>query len=217
MIPQIIPLKEVTRLPLGFFIFIMVAILLLASPVIYGELATQMNMVLIVYVLLYLYAKIGFKRTEHPEQPIRAVLPMFLITFLGTLLVMVLIANVQFIQGMLAASTLEASIGFTLIFGFMHAGVKAYIEEDIFRARLSVMVGEAGQAILFGLFHFAILWAIFGFTLPLVLALAWLTALGYLWGRLENRTGIAGSTGSHYAYNLAAFGMLPLIIGGMVL
>lgn len=215
MVAQIIPFAALGKLRFQFIIFILVMILLLGSSVIYGELASQMNLILTVYAVMHLYAMVLFQKTEHPPQTIIGSLPLFLIAFLFTLMIMLAVS--PYIQGVLVASTLEAGIEFIVAFGVMHAFVKAYIEEEVFRARLSVILGEVGQAIAFGLFHFFVLLMLFGFSPMLLAAIVWLTLLGYIWGRVEDRGGIAASTGSHFGYNMIVMGMAAFIVGGAVI
>ena len=215
MIPLIPSLTKLLKLPSTFIVFIMLAVLLLGSEAIYGELSGRMTTVLLIYILLLVMSRTEMPKKEHQSKTIFQSIPAFLIMFFITLFVMIGIQ--PFAGELIAASTLEAGLGFVAVFGFMHAFVKSYIEEEVFRSRLSVMIGELGQAIAFGAFHFFILVMVFGFSPMLIAAMAWLAVLGLLWGKIENRFGVEGSTGSHFAYNLAAFGMIPVIFGALVI
>jgi hypothetical protein len=215
MIPFIPSFAQLVKMPSTFVIFIMLAVLMIGSEAIYGELSGRMTTVLIVYILLLLMSRAEMPKKEHKSRTIIQSIPAFLIMFFITLFVMIGIQ--PFTGELIAASTLESSLEFVAVFGFMHAFVKSYIEEEVFRSRLSVMIGELGQAIAFGAFHFFILLMVFGFSPMLIAAMGWLAGLGLLWGFVENKFGIEGSTGSHFAYNLAAFGMVPVIFGALVI
>lgn len=217
MVMNFIPLAAAGKLPFSLLIFMMVMVLLLGAPVIYGDLATQMNMILIIYVVILLASRQDMPRLEHKGQLLKDAVPLFVIAALITGILFYLLSSVQFMSSLLVASTLESSIEFIAVFGFMHAFVKAYVEEEVFRGRLSLIFGEAGQAILFGAFHFFILLMLIGWSPMLLLALGWLTFLGFVWGKLENRGGLAASTGSHFGYNLVAMGMAAFIFGGVVM
>ena len=216
MIPLIPSFAKLAKIPSTFIIFLMLMVLLLGSDVIYGaEFSGRMSTVLIIYILLLVMARSEMPKKEHKSRTIFQSIPAFLIMFFITIFVMMGIT--PFAGEIIAASTLEASLEFVAVFGLMHAFVKAYIEEEVFRSRLSTILGELGQAIAFGAFHFFILLIVFGFSPMLVAAMGWLAVLGLLWGFIENRFGIEGSTGSHFAYNLAAFGMIPVIFGALVI
>jgi hypothetical protein len=201
------------RLPFVFIVFLMMMVLLLGASAIYGEYASKMTNVLFIYAIMLLLAQTNFRKTQHKGQQIVASLGPIFIAFLGTLVMMAFIQPL--ISGVIVASTLEASLGITAAFGLVHAFVKAYIEEEVFRGRLSALVGEPGQAILFGVFHVFVLYSFFGFSVMLLGAMAWLTALGYVWGRVEDWGGLAASTGSHFAYNLVVMGIGAVLFGAV--
>ena len=215
MIPLIPSLAKLAKIPFTFIIFLMIMVLLLGAGTIYGAESARYTSVMIIYAVLLLAGRSEIPKTEHKSKTIFQSIPAFLIMFFITIFVMIGIT--PFAGEIIAASTLEASLEFVAVFGLMHAFVKAYIEEEVFRSRLSTILGELGQAIAFGAFHFFILLIVFGFSPMLVAAMGWLAVLGLLWGFIENRFGIEGSTGSHFGYNLAAFGMIPVIFGALVI
>lgn len=214
MVMQLATPAMLAKQPMGFAVFILVMVLLLGAPLIYGEMAPQMNTVLFIYLFMLVIARQAMPKTEHKAQTIPQSIPIFLIFFVVSVIVMLVVQPMM--SGVLVASTLEASIEFVFAFGLLHAFTKAYIEEEVFRARLSLILGEAGQAIAFGLFHFAVLFMLFGWSPLLLAAMAWLTALGYLWGRIEDRFGLAGSTGSHFGYNVVVMGLAVFLFGAAV-
>lgn len=215
MVPVIPSLTKLASIPSTFIVLMLTLVLLLGGQVIYGEIANQMTLILIIYMIMLLAVRTEVKKTEHPTKSIVQALPFFVVTFLVTLGIMIPLKLA--IPGVLAASTLEANVEFVFVFGFIHAFVKAYIEEEVFRGRLSTLLGEGGQAIVFGLFHFFILLFVLGWGPSLIAALVWLVVLGFVWGLLENRTGIEGSTGSHFGYNIAVYGMIPFLTGALVI
>lgn len=117
-------------------------------------------------------------------------------------------------------------------FGLLHAFIKAYIEEDIFRWVLPKLagLGDVISNILFGIFHFSILVSM---TIPAMITAGTLTdmgmlnwtyallpvgvlvGLGMVWSQVRNVFGITGSTGSHTAWNMWQLGVLPILYGGM--
>jgi len=215
MIPLIQPLTKLMQVPSTFIVFLMLVVLLLGSEAIYGAASGVWTNILIIYIVMLLLGRSSMPKKEHQSKTIFQSIPAFLIMFFITLFVMIGIQ--PFAGELIAASTVEVGIEFVAIFGFMHAFVKSYIEEEVFRSRLSVILGELGQAIAFGAFHFFVLLMVFGFSPMLIAAMAWLAILGLLWGKMENKFGIEGSTGSHFAYNLGAFGMIPVIFGALVI
>jgi hypothetical protein len=203
------------RLPFSFFVFIAVMLLMLGSDMIYGEMAMQMNTVMQIYMMMLLFAAVKFTKTEHKAEMAAQALPSFMFLFISSILIMSIVGPM--IQGVLVASTLEASIQLAFAYGLMHAFVKAYVEEEVFRGRLVVLLGEVGQAVAFGLFHFFVLFMILGWSPMLFASMFWLMGLGYLWGKVEDRWGLAGSTGSHFGYNLVVMGIAPFIFGAAVI
>ena len=207
-------LARLASLPFSIIILMMLSVLLIGSDVVYGVQSSAMFPVMVVYALLWVMSRQELKGTQHRPMNIRKAFPAFIISFIATAFVMMMVGPM--LAGLILASTLEAGIEFIIVFGLMQTFVKAYIEEEFFRGRLAAKIGDIGQALMFGLFHFFILYAVFGFSWMLFGAMGWLTLLGYIWGRLEDVAGIEGSTGSHWGYNLAALGMLPFVTGMVV-
>ena len=110
----------------------------------------------------------------------------------------------------------QASIETALGFGALHAFVKAYIEESVFRDALpKAGLGDVISNVLFGMFHLAVLTTVGGLTyLQALLPITVLIILGLVWAGVRNIYGIMGSTGSHFAWNLFAYGALPRIFMG---
>lgn len=132
--------------------------------------------------------------------------PAFSIGFVLTTIVMLVVPIVTGLTG-----EIESGLTLALGFGFLHSFVKAFNEEIIFRGVLPKVMGGSTTAgvvssILFGVFHFAV-------TGGSIFAIAFLSVLGFIWWLVYKRFGLFGSTGSHFAYNLAALGVLSKLIG----
>ena len=116
----------------------------------------------------------------------------------------------------LFAGEVESGLTLALGFGFLHAMVKAFNEELIFRDALPSIIGGKAKllyvdivsSVAFGAFHFAVSGAS-------LLVMAFLSVLGFIWSQVYRRFGLMGSTGSHFAYNLAALGVLSKVFGGV--
>lgn len=216
-VPLFAPLSQVKKLGFSFFVLLMIIGLWLGADLIYGEMAQQMQLVLIGYAIMLVLVRQEMPKTEHKQTHFTAALPLIFISAGVTFFVFLTLSQIGLIRGVLVASTLEAAISFTAAFSLAHAFVKAYIEEEVFRGRFSTKLGEAGQALLFGGFHVFILYMLMGFSLGLITALGWLTFMGLVWGFIENRWGLEGSTGSHFGYNIVAMGLAPLLLGASVI
>ena len=215
VVPLVGYVKKIGMLPTGIFIFFITLMLILGSDYIYGTFGGQMKDMLYVY----LFMLFGAMAMIPVIKPIKAIplsrgiasfAIMFMATFIITLTLSGLIAT--FIQ----VSTLEVGIALIATFGLLHAFIKAFIEEKVFREIISRKIGKIPSSIIFGLFHFFVLIGVLGFSWPLFLALAWLSALGYIWCIVYERFGLMGSTGSHFGYNVVAMGMAPAILGVVI-
>jgi len=138
---------------------------------------------------------------------------LFLVGFLATAFVMVLITVV--IPVVFFADISYASQA--LSFGFVYAFVIAFWEEMIFRDILPKGFGlsDVTANITFAFFHLAALTAIIGFNLMLMMtAFIVLFSLGMVWAQVRDRFGIMASVGSHAAYNMVI--MSPTTIVAIV-
>jgi len=134
-------------------------------------------------------------------------IPNFSIGFITTAIVMFAIGSITLITG-----EVEGGLALALGFGLLHSFVKAFNEEVIFRGVLPKIMGgglwpDIISSVLFGLFHVAVTGAAW-------YAIIFLSVLGFVWAMMRNYIGIMGTTGSHFAYNLAALGVLPKLFGG---
>lgn len=196
MIPKI-------KLAVGIVILIAQLFLYINAEAIYGVYAdTVRNIMLAYFMLLAMFSPFVI--------PILLKLnlddiPGFSIGFILTAIVMLIIPFARI------TGEVEKGITLALGFGFLHALVKAFNEEVLFRAVFPRIMGNtiwAGiiSSILFGIFHLAV-------TGVSIIAVIFLSCLGFVWYLVYKRFGLMGSTGSHFAYNLAVLGVLPTLIG----
>ena len=211
----IIPLfGRIARFKVDLLVAFMLFTLILGSGFAFGDKAPMMEKILYMYLFLFLIGRVIFKKAHKRSFPINKAIFNFGVMFFVTAILMLFIPADA--QALLAASSFDAQVAFAVSFGVMYAFIKAYIEEDVFRNRLSVVLGNRGQAIAFGLFHFFVLVGVFGFTPALLIPIVILTVLGYVWGIVQDKYGTFGSTGSHFAYNSAVTGLLPKMMGAVV-
>lgn len=209
----------------GVVVLLLQLFLLLGADYIYGAYAATVRNVLIIYFLMLLLARVytgSRPAVMSGKESWYSFILMFIITS-------VVLLTLSMVPGVLTTAELTVvipaafagAIGITALgFGALHAFVKAYIEEDVFRSALPIRagLGDIISNILFGVFHFAVLVTVRGLTpVQALLPIAVLIGLGLLWSRMRNGFGIMGSVGSHFAWNLFAFGVLGKIFtGGLV-
>ena len=207
-------IAKVRKLPVDFAIMLMMFYLILGADFAFGENAALMTNVLYMYMFMFVIARVTLPKVEKAQFPLGKAAMNFMAMFIVTAIVMLFLPSS--VTALMAAGSFDASILFAVSFGVIYALVKAYIEEDVFRNRISVVAGEKGQSVLFGLFHFFVLVTLFGFTATLIIPIALLMILGLIWGIMQNRFGTLGSTGSHFAYNAGILGILPRMLGSVV-
>ena len=207
-------IAKVRKLPVDFAIMLMMFYLILGADFAFGENAALMTNVLYMYMFMFVIARVTLPKVEKAQFPLGKAAMNFMAMFIVTAIVMLFLPSS--VTALMAAGSFDASILFAVSFGVIYALVKAYIEEDVFRNRISVVAGEKGQAFLFGLFHFFVLVALFGFTTTLIIPIALLMVLGFIWGIMQNKFGTLGSTGSHFGFNAYILGILPRMLGSVV-
>lgn len=212
-------------LNVGIIVLLLQLFLWIGADYIYGAYAETVRNVLIVYFFMFLLVRVTLGGKPHALSEKESWFNFILMFILTS----VILLAFSFIPGMVSTaeltialpSTLIAAMGVTALgFGALHAFVKAYIEEDVFRSALPIKagLGDIISSILFGIFHFAVLVTVRGLTpVQALLPIAVLIGLGLLWSRVRDGFGILGATGSHFAWNLFAFGVLGKIFtGGLV-
>jgi len=190
---------------LGAIVVVITLFLWLGADVFFGQFAPTASKIILMYLILLV--SIGF--VFRAEMPVITLHPKNLIYFsisVGTILVVGIFPSVFF-------SSFEP---LTFIsFGFLYAFVKAFIEEVIFRWVLPVTVGLGAivSSILFGAFHFGVLMITGAPLQTVIIAMIFLSILGYVWCRMRdvvgknNPNGLMVTTGSHFGYNLIALGV----------
>ena len=204
----------------GFIILLIQLFLWISASYIYGEYAETVRNILIIYFFMFLITRVTLGGRPAGMSP-RESWSGFLLAFVFTSAILLALG---FASGLFEVASLTevtpAAVGVTALgFGALHAFVKAYIEEDVFRSALpqAAGLGDFVSNILFGLFHFSMLMTVGGLTLETIwLPIIVLISLGMIWSVVRNHFGIMGSTGSHFAWNLFAFGALTSIFVGGV-
>jgi membrane protease YdiL (CAAX protease family) len=178
----------------------------------YGPYAEAVRPVFLAYfILLAILSPFVIRVLLQIAQPQE--LGNFAIGFILTAVVVFVVPTI--IAGAVSVETLKLAVGF----GFLHAFIKAFDEEIIFRGVLPKLLakghvflglnwGDVIASVLFGVFHLAVS----GASIP---AMLFLMVLGLVWCLVRNKLSLMGSAGSHFAYNLMALGVLPKLIGGV--
>jgi membrane protease YdiL (CAAX protease family) len=193
---------------LTFIIILLNIILFMRVDQIYGTYAPIAEKMLIVYFFITLsffalYDKklpsISFTATN---------LAMFILAFTVTVAVVYLIQSFgQPVAGIVASTaTLKLALGF----GLLHGIVAVFNEEIVFRYVIPSIVGDSLMAgvwssLLFGILHF-------GLRGVGILGVAVLSMLGFIWYIAKRSFGLTAAMGSHYAWNLGAYGALSKLI-----
>ena len=225
-----------SKLNVGVAIVILWFALLLGADVMFGPYAEVATSILYIYFFMYLlmWVTVGTRPSTISVGSEGWV--NFLIGMLGTgvILLVGLLIFAPFLSSA-ALVIIPAQIGIAALgFGALHGFVKAYIEESVFRDALPIKagLGDIISNVLFAAFHGFIL---LGATIPTqvsagklvdlgaanwqyaIIPLITLFVLGLGWAKIRNVWGIMGSTGSHFAWNLFALGILGKIFtGGIV-
>lgn len=220
----------------GVIIMFSMLMMWIGADYIYGAYSPIVRNIMTIYFFLFTITYVMVNKTPKIIEGSGESLSNFALGFFITALPLFFLFSAIGILGQTAniVEPFIATITITGIgFGALHGFVKAYVEESVFRWAIPKHAG-AGDIlanILFGLFHFFVL---IGVTIPgLILAgglvdlgamnftyaivpMMVLTVLGLFWSQVRNHFGIMGSTGSHFAWNLFALGVLPIIfIGGV--
>ena len=212
------------RVTIGVIILIVHLFLLTNASWLFGSFAAQAVAELTTYMLFTVFAMAAFA----------APMPLignkvegfysFIFSFIATLVV-----AYYFIVPMLSVSgtlaTVIASLGSiqaVLAFGLLFAFVKAFDEEVVFRHILQKVAGLGIyiQAIMFGLFHTAMLFAtvyLVSGMAGVIASMGLLTILGIIWGFMSasGKNGLMLALGSHFAWNLTVLGLAASILPGV--
>jgi membrane protease YdiL (CAAX protease family) len=203
-----------SKLTLGILLLMTMLFVYLAADFIYGPYAPAVKNVMIVYFILFVMVMAGLKSGMPLLDTSPVALSSFAVGFAVTAVVFLFIPLKGF-AGEITMTAVKMALGF----GILHGFIKAYIEEAVFRGILMKRIGIFFSNIFFGVFHIGVI--ILGLTamgLAVTFAsvgipVAILIALGFAWSFIAQRWGLMASTGSHLAYNLAAFGVLKSVLG----
>lgn len=191
---------------IGAVVVIALFFLLVNADPLFGAFSGQAMQTLTIYSIL-LIGSIALFRSELPliNAGISKLFVMIL-TFAVTLLITAsipasLLSSIDPVKALTAAA------------GFAYGFIKAFVEEVVFRNVMMNRIGLEFQAVLFGIFHAAVLIAQ-GFTgATLLLPVMVLTLLGYIWGILKKHVGIEAAIGSHVGWNAAVQGLRGAFLG----
>ncbi len=211
------------RCSTGLIIFLLIMFMYIGADLFYGVYVEQVRSIITIYLIFYLFSYMYTQKKpstiEVAEQKSYEGWTSFIIGFLGTAIALFAIIGIS--PWLLQMFTnIEIPIGAFSIaalgFGALHGFIKAYIEEEIFRNQLPrAGFGDIWSAIIFGAFHLGVLFAIRGLTLSVIwFPVLVLIFLGLGWAIMRNYIGIMGSTGSHFAWNMFAMGILFSVISG---
>lgn len=202
---------NLAKLNLGAIVIVITLFLWLGADFFFGEFAATASRIILMYLMLMIAVHFAFKE-PFPDIPLTSQnLVIFVIT--GTITTVGILALSAAANLFLASFEVITAVSF----GFFYAFVKAFIEEDIFRWVLARKLNPVASSILFGLFHFSVLFVL---GTPFVVALVGMTflaILGHGWYILSqfygkgSPSGLMASTGSHFGYNLIALGALGAI------
>jgi len=200
-------MMKMQHINIGAVVVLITLFLWLGAPFFFGEQAADAaGRIIMMYLLMLLSVLVVF-RDEMPVIPFNAKsITIFIIT--GTITTIALVS----MKAVLFLSSFEPIVA--LSFGFLYAFVKAFIEEVIFRWTLVRRFNPVIASLMFGGFHFGVL-VVFGvpFT-TLLVAIGFLSALGFAWYMLSSwygkgsPIGLMASAGSHFGYNLVALGVI---------
>lgn len=199
---------------LGFsigFIVLLMQLFLVTNTSLFFTNAEQIQLILLVYLVMEALIIASLDLTL----PTLGVSPLELMYFGIGFIITAFLVYVTVPAAI--ASTFEIATlagGLVLIGGILYVFVKAFVEEIIFRGILEKHVGRFMQAILFGIFHFAILSAGGASWQAVLIGAFFLGFLGLAWSYTKDFMGLMGAVGSHTAWNLHAVGLLAAILAG---
>lgn len=190
-------------LGLGAILVFITLYMFVRADFLFGEFADLARNVILTYIILgvTIIAVTGSRFPLFNASPL--VFGYFFIGFIITFFVVSLVPKT------LTAGTLASFERVGISFGFLWAFVKAAWEEVIFRGILAQRITSTGllatlavgSNILFGFFHYGILGVGLG-------GAVFLSILGMVWTLMANRLNLMASIGSHFAWNMAALGVL---------
>lgn len=204
------PFRKKGAFSIGVVVVLIWLFLFTQAELIYGQWAIQVREIFTLYIVMFLiFASAYRKGMPGRNEGLKSMIPF------GIMAVLTLVIAIPFSWVVTSASMEFVTIA--LGFGLLHSFVKAYIEELVFRYYLPLVVGlgDVLSSILFGLFHLSVTYMT-GNPAP-VQTILLLMGLGYFWSLVRRLfqsqgigAGIAASTGSHFAWNLVALGLIVI-------
>jgi len=205
------PLIPFKAFKLEYVMVALIGMLYLMADLAWPDFAMEARSVLLIYIVMFLLTD-ALLRDKEIKQP--GNLGGFLMGFLLTAVVLLAVSlGVPWLRELITYVISPAGV-IMLPFGITFALAAAYLEERMFRGSWPAAIGDVGSAILFGVFHIAVLITVGGLAFPIIPVLT-LIGLGLFWAKMRSMGGIMMSSGSHFAYNLWAVGILLLVLGGI--
>lgn len=191
-------------LTIGIIILLLILFILINPTFVNPAFPEKVQTIMTVYVALLALILASFdQKLPLLGTGIGAVV-WFVVGFVATSFIVILIP--QSVASSFEALQVVSGV-VTVIFGLLFIFVKAFVEEIVFRGILADKLGGVVQAGLFGLFHAGVL-TFGGASLPAILfGMFFLAFLGYVW-YMMSRADIMLAVGSHFAWNMHAFGLL---------
>ena len=209
------------ELSLGVVIIMIIMFVLVSADWLYLEYANAVRQEMFIYLFLFIIPlavwKIGLPSLKQRVTSIG----WFAVGALVTVMVFQVLMQQNIMTYAMLASfeTLSSTAGSILVTsGVILVGIKAYVEESVFRNFLPHFMLAANRYkyiianLFFGLFHISInmlrvaAGVITFAELPLIIGM--LVMLGFVWTYAYKTGGIMLATGSHFGFNLVALGLV---------
>lgn len=213
---------RIGKVSTGLLIFLAQVFVWISADWVFGAQAAVAREIMLIYFLLFLVTRVSLGSTPSTMKVKEEGLLNFLLMFTVTAGILLVVSIVAPLAGVFAGGmelTLGAVTVSVLGFGILHAFIKAYIEEDVFRDALPrAGLGDVLSNVIFALFHLSVFFTVYNFGMvQAVTGAVTLFVLGMVWSQVRNNFGIMGSTASHTVWNIFAMGALSMLAGGMVI
>lgn len=207
------PLRK-GALTIGVVIVLTWLFLYTQADLIFGQYAGPTKDIMLLYFLIFMIpAVIAQKGLPGAKEGLKSIFPF------AAMIVLTLAIAIP-MQVFVTAASLEW-LTLALGFGLLYSFVKAYIEEVTFRYYLPKyflgggLRGDIISSVIFGIFHLQVA-ILAGIQAP-GFAIIGLMFMGFMWSLVRrlfqsqgDGAGIMAATGSHFAYNLVALGLIML-------
>ena len=212
--------RQRIRFTIGLLVLFITLFLYVAANWVYGPYAPEAKEVMTTYLWLVTFTLAALATPLPTIDTSFSGLKFFALGFIFTAMIVFVLPQSAMIA---SVETIRLALGF----GLLHAFVKAFSEEVVFRDVLpQALVGGKGTInmpsilisnVFFSIFHLGVLQNKVALGVlaqsQANVALVVLFMLGLIWSFVRKRWGVMASTGSHFAYNCGALGILAQIFG----